>query len=304
MSDFKEIVKRLSRPFSTSELKWRCDGKPANGQVYVIPYIDARVVMDRLDDVIGMKNWHATFELLPGGMSAACTIHVRYWAKDTTKEDDCTFSKTDVGSASDGTKPDLIHKAAYSDAMKRAAVHLGIGRYLYALSGYWVKADANGYPLHNPVLPDWAMNEEDLAAAVKAREEAKSNPPAPVAQPQQPAKPQTQRLGGDGREQPPVELPPPPVEITLPLTQPINTHQQSFVLLGPDDKSVVIPIANAIGAAVSSNSRELLRRYYDAYKKRENITQVGFEYLDAFMWEAWSRTTGPQYYAPVAKGGA
>jgi hypothetical protein len=230
--------------------------------------------------------------------SASCTINVTCSG--------ASFSKTDVGTAAFDTHQDLVLKGAYSDALKRAAVHLGVGRYLYALSGYWVKADASGRALHNPVIPDWAMNEEDLAKAVKAREEAKLNPPVqPAAQPQQQAeKPQTQRLGGDGREQPPVELPPPPVEITLPLGQPINTHQQSFVLLGPDDKSVVIPIANAIGAAVASNSRELLRRYYDAYRTRDNITQVGFEYLDAFMYEAWSRTTGPQYYVAKKQGGA
>jgi len=268
MSDFKEVIERLARPFSVDQLKWRADGQPQNGQVYVIPYIDARVVMDRLDEVFEMSDWHTTFEMLMDGRSASCTIHVTWWSNDTTKEDDRSFSKTDVGSATEGTKPDLVVKAAYSDALKRAAVHLGVGRYLYALSGQWVKADASGRPLHTPILPDWAMNDEDREKAVKAREESAKAPPVqppPVQTPTQPL--QTQRLGGDGREQPPVQPGPvQPVEITLPLNQPpVNNHQHSFALLAPDDKAVVIPIANAIGAAQANNNRFLLRRYFAAF---------------------------------------
>ena len=32
-------------------------------------------------------------------------------------------------------------KAAFSDALKRAAVKLGVGRYLYRLGGQWVDYD-------------------------------------------------------------------------------------------------------------------------------------------------------------------
>lgn len=311
MSDFKEAIERLARPFSLDQLKWRADGQPQNGMVYVIPYLDARNVMDRLDEALGMENWHTTFEMLLNGTSASCTIHVKHAGIES-------FSKTDVGSASNDTvgnptRQDLVVKSAYSDALKRAAVHLGVGRYLYALSGVWVK---DLRPLKYPTvldLPDWALNEEDRAKAVKAREEAAKAPPVvtpvqPAAQPQQqPAKqpPQTQRLGGDGREQPPVQ-PPQQVEIVLPVTltdnPPTHTHQELFVLLGPDDRTVVIPIANAIGAAAGQNSRYLLHRYYDAYRIRDNITQVGFDYLNAFLLEAWSRTSGPQYFQ--ANGGA
>jgi len=48
------------------------------------------------------------------------------------------ISKTDVGSPSE--QPDVGDrlKAAFSDALKRAAVKFGIGRYLYRLSAQWV----------------------------------------------------------------------------------------------------------------------------------------------------------------------
>ncbi len=49
-------------------------------------------------------------------------------------------SKSDVGTASQWE----ASKGCASDALKRAAVHFGIGRYLYALPQVWVDLDGEG----------------------------------------------------------------------------------------------------------------------------------------------------------------
>lgn len=49
-------------------------------------------------------------------------------------------------------------KAAFSDALKRAAVKLGVGRYLYRLGGQWVDHDEKARQFkRTPTLPAWAV---------------------------------------------------------------------------------------------------------------------------------------------------
>jgi hypothetical protein len=49
-------------------------------------------------------------------------------------------------------------KAAFSDSLKRAAIKLGIGRYLHKLKGQWVDYDPQTRQFKNPPqLPAWAL---------------------------------------------------------------------------------------------------------------------------------------------------
>ena len=70
-------------------------------------------------------------------------------------------------------------KGRISDAFKRAAVHWGVGRYLYNLPNVWVPlngrylAMANGLP-QGVKLPPWALPENyDQLMANKYAEEQK-----------------------------------------------------------------------------------------------------------------------------------
>ena len=48
--------------------------------------------------------------------------------------------------------------AAVSDALKRAAVKFGVGRYIYRLDQQWVDYDAKAKKIvGTPRLPDWAL---------------------------------------------------------------------------------------------------------------------------------------------------
>ena len=56
-------------------------------------------------------------------------------------------------------------KAAFSDALKRAAVKLGIGRYLARLPRQWVDYDPQARQfVRPPTLPAWALPAARIAA--------------------------------------------------------------------------------------------------------------------------------------------
>ncbi len=114
----------LSLPFPESDIQWRVgntsqDKKKGNA----LGYIDARLVMERLDEVVGNHNWQS--KTRKDGDTYFCELTI------------CGVSKTDGAGATDFEG----EKGGSSDAFKRAAVSFGIGRYLYELSDYntWVE---------------------------------------------------------------------------------------------------------------------------------------------------------------------
>lgn len=97
----------------------------------------ALVVQDRLDFVVGVDGWVDEYEVLHGG-NVICRLGVKIGGEWITK--------VDLGSPNSS---DL--KAAFADALCRAAVKFGIGRYLY-----WEESLAPGrepLPPPAPVAP-------------------------------------------------------------------------------------------------------------------------------------------------------
>lgn len=110
--NWKDIRARLSAP----------DGMDVKVREGKYKYIDARDVQDRLDDVVGPENWATSFFVIDrDAVVVECQLTIY------------GVTKADVGYAnnpgSDFEKEPF--KAAYSDALKRAAVHFGVGRFLY-----------------------------------------------------------------------------------------------------------------------------------------------------------------------------
>jgi Rad52/22 family double-strand break repair protein len=136
-----EALPHLRRPPAPEAVRFKIQNA-AGEAAQVAAYVDARVVFDRLDLVCG-KEWTARFEELPkpllpppcdrdGQPLSRPPIHVRcrLTCFGATRED--------VG---EGEDP----KAAFSDAIKRAAVHFGVGRVLYAMRAPWLRAgDGDG----------------------------------------------------------------------------------------------------------------------------------------------------------------
>jgi len=111
--------------------------------------VDARVIQDRLDDVLGVAGWQDDYECREDG-SVVCRLRLRLG--------DEWITKVDVGAPSEQPDEGDRRKAAFSDALKRAAVKFGIGRYLYRLPAQWVDYDPQKRTfVRPPQLPAHAL---------------------------------------------------------------------------------------------------------------------------------------------------
>ncbi len=144
----EECTEALASPFDPREVKF----KPAvvsGNRALALAYVDARVIQDRLDDVLGVAGWQDEYECLPDG-SVVCRLRLRLG--------DEWITKMDVGGPSEQPDEGDRRKAAFSDALKRAAVKFGIGRYLYRLPSQWVEYDPRKKQFaQTPTLPPSAL---------------------------------------------------------------------------------------------------------------------------------------------------
>src|SRR5215211_8988208 len=89
--EVQALASALSAPFEPREIKF----KPQivkNNRALAMAYIDARLIQDRLDEVLGVENWQDKFDFLPDG-SVVCRLRLKLGGRWITK--------TDVGSPSE-----------------------------------------------------------------------------------------------------------------------------------------------------------------------------------------------------------
>jgi hypothetical protein len=187
------IWKKLSAPFTGNVVSWRVGStNKEKTKGMALAYIDARDVMDRFDDVCGPDGWAVEHvETLKGRM--ICRIGVRSPASGEWVWKADGAGDTDVEG----------EKGAISDALKRAAVVWGVGRYLYSMKSPWVSLE-NGRisgedqskleRLADKAFAEWlkferqSADEAQPAKAVAASPPAKAGPniadPAPAARPE------------------------------------------------------------------------------------------------------------------------
>jgi hypothetical protein len=167
--DVRVIARALAAPFSETELKFKPQAVKGN-RALALAYVDVRAIMDRLDHVVGFENWQDDYQLLPDN-SVLCRLRLRIGNKWVTK--------MDVGGPSEQPDGGDRQKAAVSDALKRAAVKFGIGRYLYRLPQQWADYDpAKRQFTSPPRLPDWATAPKPAKAASPIVAEKKPGLPA------------------------------------------------------------------------------------------------------------------------------
>jgi hypothetical protein len=147
-TEVESLTTALAEPFDQAEVRF----KPAvvtGNRALALAYVDARVVQSRLDDVLGVDGWQDDYECLPDG-SVVCRLRLRMG--------DEWITKVDVGGPSEQPDGGDRLKAAFSDALKRAAVKFGVGRYLYRLPNQWMDYDAQRRQFQKtPTLPAWAL---------------------------------------------------------------------------------------------------------------------------------------------------
>lgn len=157
----------LRAPFRADEIEWRVAraGKSDKGPwAMVLAYMTSRAVQDRFDGVVGPENWCTDFRVLGNTLSAG--IGVRIGDEWIWKWDGAGHLAT-----SDGLDSTDAGKGDYSNALKRAAVQWGVGRYLYRLPEAFaaIRPDGQNYgrlPKKDggasfrwdpPGLPSWAL---------------------------------------------------------------------------------------------------------------------------------------------------
>lgn len=124
-----DLFERLAAEFPRDAIHWRAQTLTQTGdKALALAYLDARDVMDRLDDVCGPAGWRNSYVETPKGRVIA-TIYIRVGEEWIGK--------------SDGAGDTAVEgeKGGVSDALKRAAVCWGIGRYLYRLPSVWAPCE-------------------------------------------------------------------------------------------------------------------------------------------------------------------
>ena len=162
-----DIAKKLQAPFDACDIEWKSQtvGVSNGGKAYVlaVPYVTNRAIQKRLDDVFGVFGWENAYKPSNDGKGYICGITI-HGERSVTKWDGAECTQIEP------------LKGGMSNSMKRAAVQLGIGRYLYDLPEFWATCDkvqgrfghsydntsmakkskqAIGW--NNPELPGWAL---------------------------------------------------------------------------------------------------------------------------------------------------
>lgn len=110
------VFAKLGQQFRKDEVKYLKKGG------HELPYVTARVVMNRLDEVLGPANWWD--EYVPYDNYVICKLTILL-------PDGRTLTRCDAGGFAQTPDASDYEKGGFSDAFKRAAVKFGVGRYLY-----------------------------------------------------------------------------------------------------------------------------------------------------------------------------
>lgn len=168
-----EFAKKLQAPFDASDIEWKPQtcGISNDGIAYLlaVPFVTNRAIQKRLDEVFGIFGWENEYKPSSHEKGYLCGISVY----------DGNGKKITRWDGAEATHIEPL-KGGLSNSMKRAAVQLGIGRYLYDLPEFWAVCVAtenarklDGYDnlvrknkknrlakniaWKNPDLPEWAL---------------------------------------------------------------------------------------------------------------------------------------------------
>lgn len=136
-TDPREIQKALAEPFAPEDLEWRLQQTfEEKKRGLAVPYVTARAIQNRLDDVVGPENWYNEYKPWHSSKNKdaqLCGISIYF-------EGHGFITKWD-GAEDSNVEP---IKGGLSDSMKRAAVQWGIGRVLYNMDAVFVDVEKRG----------------------------------------------------------------------------------------------------------------------------------------------------------------
>ena len=124
-------LKDLKKPLDVTEIDFRVQSINKGGYATTLAYKDARVDMNRLDDVCGVLNWKREHTR----DNKNCIVSI--WCEDKKQ----WISKEDTGTESMAE----AQKGLASDSFKRACFNLGIGRELYDYPSISIQLNADEF---------------------------------------------------------------------------------------------------------------------------------------------------------------
>ncbi len=140
-------IKDLSKPLPIECIDFRVQSINKGGYATILAYKDARIDMQRLDEVVGSLNWKREHTR----DNANCIVSI--WCEQKKQ----WISKEDTGTESNTEK----EKGLASDSFKRACFNWGIGRELYDYPTIQIKLNdfefdkVSGKPTFNFKLKEW-----------------------------------------------------------------------------------------------------------------------------------------------------
>lgn len=154
-------LSKLKVQFKEDEIEWRIDQSGSkDGKVWgrCLAYINARAIMDRLDEVCGPENWKPNYTFI-GEKGVICNLSIKILGEWVTKEDGAEATEFEA------------FKGGISSALKRAGNAWGMGRYLYGLEAGFIEVvdrstagarygktkEGQVFYWLPPKLPGWAL---------------------------------------------------------------------------------------------------------------------------------------------------
>ena len=158
MESLDKIRVELKAPFSEDEIEWRVQRIiewKGDNLALMLPYVESRAIMDRLDDVFWIFGWGDEYSEHKNWIKCKLTVSFN----------DITISKEDWADESNIEST----KWWFSNSLKRTAVKLWIGRYLYSFenqiisenNGEFMSYIKNWKPVFKKLTEEW-RNKLDL----------------------------------------------------------------------------------------------------------------------------------------------
>ena len=133
-------IENLKKPLPIESIDFRVQSVNKGGYATILAYKDARVDMNRLDEVVGSLNWKR--EHFDNNKTCKVSIYNAKINEWVSKEDVGTVSNTEAA------------KGLASDSFKRACFNWGIGRELYDYPLIQIKLLGNEFD-NNTKKPTW-----------------------------------------------------------------------------------------------------------------------------------------------------
>lgn len=183
MTRHKSLFTALAADFEPNQVRQRTQA----GRT--LHYITSRTAMNRLDEVLGPENWKDEYRETAQG-AIVCRIWFRVPGTDEW------LWREDGGAAAGMAEADNDAKSGFSDAFKRTAVKLGVGRILYGdgVPEYAAEPRAPEPPPRlDPVPSEQRARVTRHAPAVPPPNDDYDDHPAPSPSPSNDRPPQTGR---------------------------------------------------------------------------------------------------------------